>query len=273
MKRITLYLTALVVGGVLYGCQPIQDEATPTSLTEIDPALEANVRSLGFSTAGMQRVEGGYIVENDIFLDEHQLSNGKQVQLMRVGNEEQYRTTNLVNNLPRTITVSLASGLPAGYAEAMDVAIARYNAEPLQIKMARVRSGGDIKFVAAPAGVGYLASAGFPSGGNPFNQVKVNTSALPAIDPVANTTKLNNYASIFAHEMGHCIGFRHTDYMDRSYSCGGAVANEGASSIGAILIPGTPAAADPNSWMLACIGSTTNRPFNANDKIALDALY
>ncbi|MBO0935643.1 protease [Fibrella sp. HMF5335] len=273
MKRLTLYLTALVAGGVLYACQPIPEDAAPVNLTEIDLAIEANIKSLGFSTAGMQRVAGGYIVENDIFIDEHQLDNGKQLQLLRVGNEEQYRTTNLVNNLPRTITVSLATGLPAGYTEAMDVAIARYNAEPLQIKFARVRTGGDIRFVAAPAGVGYLASAGFPSGGNPFNQVKVNTAFLTAFDPATNTVKLNNYASIFAHEMGHCIGFRHTDYMDRSFSCGGAVANEGASSIGAIQIPGTPATADPNSWMLACIGSTTNRPFNANDKIALDALY
>ena len=273
MKRLTLYLTALVAGGILYACQPLaQDEATPANLTEIDPALEANVKSLGFSTTGMQRVAGGYIVENDIFLDEHQLDSGKQRQLTRVGNEEQYRTTNLVNNLPRVITVTVSNNLPAGYVQAMDIAIARYNAEPLQIKFSRVNSGGDIKFVAAPAGVGYLASAGFPSGGNPYNQVKVNTSFLVATtDPV----KLNNYASIFAHEMGHCIGFRHTDYMDRSFSCnpGGPVANEGASSIGAILIPGTPAAADPNSWMLACIGSTTNRPFNANDKIALAALY
>ena len=74
-------------------------------------------------------------------------------------------------------------------------------------------------------------------------------------------------------KMGHCIGMRHTDYMDRSYSCGGAYANEGASSVGAVLIPGTPATADPNSWMLACIGNGINRPFNANDVTALNYLY
>ena len=274
MKRITLYLTALVAGSVLYACQPIQEEATPVNITDIDLADEVNVRALGFSTTGMQRVAGGYIVENDIFLDEHQLDNGKQVQLLRVGNEEQYRTTNLVNNLPRTITITLATGLPAGYTEAIDVAIARYNAEPLQIKFARIRTGGDIKFVAAPAGSPYLASGGFPSGGNPYNQVKVNTSStsgLPAFNPTDLVT-LNNYASIFAHEIGHCIGFRHTDYMNRGFSCD-TDANEGASNIGAIYIPGTNDAPDPDSWMLACIGSTTNRPFNTNDKTALRYLY
>jgi hypothetical protein len=80
-------------------------------------------------------------------------------------------------------------------------------------------------------------------------------------------------ASILAHEMGHCIGFRHTDYMDRSFSCGGSPTNEGASTVGAIQIPGTPAGPDPNSWMLSCIGSGQNRPFNANDKTALNYLY
>jgi hypothetical protein len=80
-------------------------------------------------------------------------------------------------------------------------------------------------------------------------------------------------ATILAHEIGHCIGFRHTDYMDRSYSCGGSATNEGASSVGAILIPGTPSGPDANSFMLACIASGANRPFNNNDKTALDYLY
>lgn len=269
MKKVSLYLTALISAAVLYACQPIQ-EAAPDNLTEIDLAEEVNVRALGFNTAGMQRVDGGYIVENDIFIDAKQLDNAKQTQLLRVGNEEQYRTTNLVTGLPRTITVSIASSLPSSYATAMDIALGRYNAENLQVRFSRVSSGGAIQFVAAPNGSSYLASGGFPSGGNPYNQVKVNTKYLPQ---TTDAVKLNNYASIFAHEIGHCIGFRHTDYMSRQYSCGGSAVNEGASTVGAILIPGTPSAPDPNSWMLACIGSTTNRPFNANDKVALNYLY
>ncbi|WP_317044047.1 M57 family metalloprotease [Hymenobacter amundsenii] len=55
--------------------------------------------------------------------------------------------------------------------------------------------------------------------------------------------------------------------MRRSYS------NEGASTVGAVYIPGTPSGADPNSWMLACIGSTDDRPFNANDRTALNYVY
>jgi hypothetical protein len=61
--------------------------------------------------------------------------------------------------------------------------------------------------------------------------------------------------------------------MNRAYSCGGTPVNEGDGGVGAILIPGTPSNPDPNSWMLACISNLQNRPFNANDKVALNYLY
>src|SRR5699024_4807462 len=100
--------------------------------------------------------------------------------------------------------------------------------------------------------------------------VKVNTRAIGS---VSTASQINYAATIIAHEVGHCIGFRHTDYMDRSYSCGGAYSNEGASTVGAIQIPGTPSGPDAGSWMLACIGSGQNRYFNKNDVTALGYLY
>jgi hypothetical protein len=147
------------------------------------------------------------------------------------------------------------------------LALSRYNAENLQLTFQRVTSGADITFVPSPKNAGYLASAGFPtSTGNPYSQIKINVNAISG-QPQATI------ASIMAHEIGHCIGFRHTDYMDRSYSCGGSYYNEGASTVGAIHIPGTPTGPDANSWMLSCIGSGDDRPFNSNDKTALSYLY
>jgi hypothetical protein len=136
----------------------------------------------------------------------------------------------------------------------------------LRITFQRVSSGANIAITKVSTN-SYLASSGFPtSSGNPYSSVKVSTTAI-------GNQPVTTIASILAHEIGHCIGFRHTDYMDRSYSCGGSKVNEGASTVGAILISGTPSGPDANSWMLSCINSGGNRPFNANDVIALNYLY
>lgn len=242
--------------------------------TQDEPISEnvlAQIKAHGFGTSDVQRVEDGYLVEGDILLTPEYLNRAADGKLLRIANVEQYHTTNLVKSLPRVITVAMDSKLAAkaGYSQGLDEMIRRYNAENLQITFQRVSSGANITF--ANASGSYLASAGFPTaGGDPFNSVKVNSRA---IGTGTSTTFINYLATILAHEAGHCIGFRHTDYMDRSYSCGGSTTNEGASTVGAIHIPGTPTTADAGSWMLACIGSGGNRPFNANDKTALNYLY
>lgn len=261
----------MLAGSLLYACQPTAPETARPASQPIPEEVVAKVKAMGFSTYNMQPTEGGYIVENDIFLDEKQLDAGHQRQMLRVGNSEQYRTNALVNNLPRTIRVSMANNMAQVFRDALQVAIDRYNAQGLALSFSLVGSGGDIHFLNAPATAGYLASAGFPSGGNPHNHVRVNTAIYGATD--TSPARVAHLASVFAHEIGHCIGFRHTDYMDRSYSCGGSPVNEGAGSIGAIQIPGTPAGPDPNSWMLACLSLDQDRPFNPNDITALNVLY
>jgi hypothetical protein len=146
-------------------------------------------------------------------------------------------------------------------------AVNRYNAENLQLTFQYIGTsgGGDINISVVNTGQ-YIASAGFPtSDGKPYNSIKYAKTYT--------NYSLGFVTTVMAHEMGHCIGYRHTDYMQRQYSCGGSAVNEGASSVGAIHIPGTPTGPDPNSWMLACLSSTTDRPFNNNDKTALNYLY
>lgn len=243
-----------------------KEAKAPEQEQTISNDVLAKIHSLGFSSKNVQKHSEGYLVEGDIVITQEQLDKSPEMQFLRIAGEEQYRTFNLVGSLPRTISIRVSTSLSSTYVSATDEAIRRYNAENLLLRFQRVTSGGNIVISQAPAGAGYLASAGFPSGGNPYSSVLVNSSALAG-------QPLNTIASVLAHEVGHCIGFRHTDWMNRSYSCGGSAVNEGSGSVGAVLIPGTPSGPDAGSWMLACIGSGQNRPFNANDRTALNYLY
>lgn len=259
-------IPAMVVTLLFTSCE--QKEETAVAKNEVSEMTLSKIAQLGFYNKNVQKVDGGYLVEGDIMLTDKDLNEHTMVQALRVGESEQYRTTNLVSvGSGRTIRVAITTSLPSSYVTALDEAIRRFNAENLLIKFQRVSSSYEILFSKAPTGSTYLASAGFPSGGNPYNSVKVNS------DYLGSNPGTNYLATILAHEAGHCIGFRHTDYMDRSYSCGGSYSNEGASTVGAIHIPGTPTGPDANSWMLACIGSGVNRPFNTNDKTALNYIY
>ncbi|MDO6392484.1 M57 family metalloprotease [Pontibacter sp. BT731] len=264
----TTRLLSLLALAAMFGFSSCQKEEADVTANEISPLAMAKISEMGFNTDNVQRTEGGYIVEGDIFFSEGDLQSSPETTALRVGEEEQYRTNNLVSvGTSRTINVAITTSLPSSYVTALDEAIRRFNAESLRLKFRRVSSGYNILISKAPSGSSYLASAGFPSGGNPYNSVKVNSDYL-------GTNPGTNYlATILAHEIGHTIGFRHTDYMNRAYSCGGSYYNEGASTVGAVHIPGTPTGADPNSWMLACIGSGVNRYFNSNDRTALRYLY
>jgi len=262
------FLSALVI----ISCQKNKTEPTAAT-TDISADVLAKIKNLGFSTTGVIKDEEGYRVEGDIVLTNELLNGSNTSSLLRIANTEQYRTTNLVTSLPRTITIKVTS-LGTAYIQGADLAISRYNALGLRITFQRITSGSadiTIRGFNQPPSGGYitLGSSGFPTRqGDPYSTIKMNTNQYA----YGTNPDVKYVGSVIQHELGHCIGFRHTDYMDRSYSCGGSPVNEGASNIGAILIPGTPSGPDANSWMLSC-SNGGDRTFNSNDKVALNYLY
>jgi hypothetical protein len=268
MMKITKLPLLALVGAATLSLASCQKQEEVAVKEDISAETLSQIKALGFGTADAKVVAGGVLVEGDILLTKEALSGKNESSFLRVGDDEQYRTNNLVSvGTGRTVSIRVSTALPSAYITATDELIRRYNAQNLRIRFVRVTSGGSIVFLAAPSGSEYLASAGFPANGNPYGSVSINVGAI-------GTANASTYiATILAHEVGHCIGFRHTDYMSRQYSCGGTAVNEGASTVGAVYIPGTPSGPDPNSWMLACIGSGADRPFNANDRTALAYVY
>jgi hypothetical protein len=186
----------------------------------------------------------------------------------------QYRTTNTVNTtLVGSICIDPSAEFEANASmlQALDVAIARYNEQSLVFSFGRDGAGCSVGTASAVIN-GFLDNSGggvsgFPAGGLPYYEFYVDQDLA---------TQYGNdvAAHVIMHELGHCIGFRHSDYYDRSISCGGGPTNEGEADVGAIHIEGTPTTAVLNgSVMNSCFSTQSTGLWTASDVVALDCLY
>ena len=246
--------------------------------TEVSKDALAKLEKMHFDTSSAKSThfmgEDGIAVEDMFFtldqIDEMATDNAGL-------NTKQYRTTNLVSvrGSSRTITLSVDPDLGQIGSDALNGMITMYNNENLELNFVRIDFGGKGKkkanivvseFYELESG-GFITlgrAAGFPTRrGNPAKGFGINSRWFDLLNP-----SLAEVTGTMAHEVGHCIGFRHTDYMTRE-SCGSNV-NEGSAGVGAIHIAGTPTTSDASSLMQSCGPADS---FNNNDKTALDVLY
>jgi len=277
-KYLFITVFILILAGAIISCS--KSVSKVAAINELTPDEKLLVSSAGFNSNWAEKTyDGNFLVEGDIFLSKDQLQelSGVTTNELVIAGEEHYRTTNIVSTPStgtRIITVRLGSGFPTYYSTGLDQALARYNSYNLKISFQRVSSGGDIVITGSNLGTTSTGgcilgqASGFPSrNGNPSKGFTLSTSSC-AINYLSTADKADE---VMAHEIGHCIGFRHTDYMNRS-SCG-QNANEGTAGVGAIWIPGTPTtvSGNYNSWMMACTNGSPS--FSSADGTALTTVY
>ena len=271
MKTLSGAMALLLLTALLFvGTQCKRNNPVTTKDEPIPQDVLTAIATKGFSTVGVRKVANGYVVENDILLTADALQRKDSVNEVILAKTEQYYQIAITLSpvpIPRSILISIDNTLPAAYSASLDIAIARYNALNLRVIFQKVAAGGaDISVTYGgnnQIGVGVEGQSGPPSNGNPYPIIYINSDFMGA-NPDANVL-----ATIMAHEMGHCIGFRHTDWMNPTYSCFPGTPPVEAN---ATWIHATPTGPDAGSWMLAC-NNLVDRPFTHNDIIALRYLY
>lgn len=277
--KFTFKSTVVLLTSLFMWSSCTQDDVTPVK-DEISSDVSAKFEELGFDVSDIRKVSEknpltgelveGYVLEGDIMISSALLEEMLESDIAHQGVcGEQYRTNNLVSS-PQTIEVIGYTGgsqaLDNTMQTALQQAVDNYNA--LDIGLTFTLTFGtnyqskDIVVYKVSGSAG--GSAGFPSGGAPYKYVQIlsGTSSY-GVDVTEH---------VMTHELGHTVGMRHTDYFNRSLSCGTG-GNEGDGGVGAVHIPDTPTGFDANSVMLSCFSASEDGEFGYYDVVALEYLY
>ncbi|WP_421895342.1 M57 family metalloprotease [Marinoscillum sp.] len=277
--KFTLFSTAVLLASFTLVTSCTQDEVVPNN-NEISDEVSAKFEELGFDVSDIRKVNttnpltkettSGFLLEGDIMIPLAQMESMLGSELFHQGPcGEQYRTNNLVSS-PRTISVIGYTGgsqaLDNTMRTALSWAVDNYNALNIGLTFTLTygTNYGSKDIVVYKGGSGAGGSAGFPSGGNPYKYVQILSGT--------SSYGTNVTEHVITHEIGHCLGMRHTDYFNRSLSCGSG-GNEGDGGVGANHIPGTPTGFDANSIMLSCFSSGEDGEFGSYDVTAFEYLY
>ncbi|MBU8894003.1 zinc-dependent metalloprotease [Corallococcus sp. M34] len=227
--------------------------------------IVSNLVKAGFPSDDVTVVDGAVYVGGDAHVtleaSREMLQSGKESQ-------EQYRTTNLVSSTKTKICVTPTAAFAniSLFSTGLNQAISRYNALGLTFQLALGPTTGCSATITAQTTTGVGGSSGFPSGGNPYGAINIGTGLTSYSQGVST--------HVIMHEIGHTIGFRHSDYYNRAISCGGTASNEGTAGVGAVLINGTPATATVGgSVMNSCFRSSETGTWTGTDITALTTLY
>jgi hypothetical protein len=219
----------------------------------LDPAKGAAVlESMGFAPDRIQRVEGGFIAEGDMFYRLQDLVSPEGAPLAK---SAQRQSTPISLSSANRVTVAMHGSMGANWLPIVSQAVNQWNSVNSRLHLLLVSGGANItiysdtssacpaSFRNLPPGTGGISA--MAAGGSPGASICIN------IDAPGYTNDPMRVMAV-THEMGHAIGFHHTD------------TNNGT------LIPGTPVMDDES--IMSTIGSST-RVLSAEDVKAVEILY
>lgn len=196
------------------------EKVVSTGIT--DEALSKFIIASGFDSTKVTDHGDFYLIEECIIIDKKALNEGRYDVLKQFPENAHARTTNLVGGNPginKTIRVKIDSSIPTSgvdnWRTEIQQALQDYNSiRNFRLKFQLVTTGSyDILIRAAyPNEFGsihnsVIAAASWPTNGNPGNSIAINLT-FNNNWTVPSAVKRYN----INHEIGHCLGFRHTNW-------------------------------------------------------------
>lgn len=237
---------------------PRQEDDVLQQVDPNDPVVQ-RIMDAGIALEDIVAYDDYYVAEGDIvfYKEEPDFHDGQP----EGGKTEQARSTYTVAPAYRNIRIYLdqASFSSINLSDAVNNAIAAYNAVGSEIQFSRVYSSSSADLVIKKnnnIGSGVCGRGGFPfSNGRPFNNIDISESVLVGY----GLTSTSQLRLLVAHEIGHCIGFRHTNWQSLGEST-------------AIQISGTPSS-DNASVMNGATCGNAWQGLSYYDKVAMQVLY
>jgi hypothetical protein len=268
LKRLPL-LAVMALGA----CDAARSPAGPEQTDEIARI----VGEMGFRSDMIQDFGDYVLVEGDIMFTKRELQDPGASSRDPFAPRYQYHSTNIVSSPGKIrdirVDISQLAG-HTGWYNAAGEALTHWTG--IQDSRIRMVQGGpaDITLKLVSTGSNVAGWAKFPRNGVPGDTVYLNQSFFPNGAIPTHGVYLRNVV----HELGHAIGFRHTNWNQADclnqwgqvVSCNGSAGSEGA-----VHIPGTPTSGgDPASVMNGLTAATAwNSGFSTYDRVAAARLY
>lgn len=244
-------------------CSDENSNGTNTESALIQTPVVEKLIEMGYKKEMIKEYDKFYLVQGDLMFSKNINDYSKKGQLNRHAS-----TNNLVSPTNVTsMTVYVDPSIPTGGVDDWRAAITNAISDLNNITGSTVHfelstsAASDIIIKSDPSAFvdlnNVIAAAGFPLNNQPYHQVLINLDFNGNATVTEGSKRYN-----MVHELGHCIGLRHTNWDIRGETVG----------VGANLIPNTPSQ-DPNSVMNGGTANYSWNGFSVYDLVAIRYLY